>query len=46
MTYAAIFCIVLIPFFAFQETARILGSSALRDLFFRSGEKRFRLVEG
>jgi hypothetical protein len=46
MTYAAIFCVVLIPFFAFQETARILGSSALRDLFLRSGEKRFRLIEG
>jgi hypothetical protein len=46
LTYAAIFCVVLIPFFAFQETARILGSSALRDLFVRSGEKRFRLIEG
>jgi hypothetical protein len=45
LTYAAIFCVVLIPFFAFQETARILGSSALRDLFVRSGEKRFRLIE-
>jgi hypothetical protein len=46
LTYAAIFCVVLVPFFAFQETARILGSSALRDLFVRSGEKRFRLIEG
>jgi hypothetical protein len=46
VTYAAIFCVVLIPFFAFQETARILGSSALTDLLVRSGEKRFRLIEG
>jgi hypothetical protein len=45
LTYAAIFCVVLIPFFAFQETARILGSSALQDLFVRSGDKRFRLIE-
>lgn len=45
LTYAGIFCVVLIPFFAFQETARILGARALRDLFVRSGEKRFRLVE-
>lgn len=41
LTYAAIFSVVLIPFFAFQETARVLGSNALRDLFVRSGEKRF-----
>jgi hypothetical protein len=46
LTYAAIFCVVLIPFFAFQEAARILGSSELRDLFVRSGEKRFRLTQG
>jgi hypothetical protein len=45
LTYAAIFCVVLIPFFAFQETARILGSNALRDLFIRTGEKRFQLIE-
>jgi hypothetical protein len=45
LTYAAIFCVVRIPFFAFQETARILGSNALRDLLIRSGEKRFQLIE-
>jgi hypothetical protein len=45
VTYVAMFCVVLIPFFAFQETARILGAGALRDLFIRSGEKRFRLIE-
>ena len=46
LTTAAIFCVVLIPFFAFQETSRVLGGSALWDLFMRSGEKRFRLIEG
>jgi hypothetical protein len=45
LTAAAIFSVVLIPFFAFQETARILGSSELWNLFIRSGEKRFRLIE-
>jgi hypothetical protein len=44
LTYAAIFFVVLIPFFAFQEAARILGASALRDLFVRSGEKEFQLI--
>jgi hypothetical protein len=43
--YAAIFFVVLIPFYAFQETGRVLGGDALWDLFFRSGEKRFRLIE-
>jgi len=41
LTYAAIFFVVLIPFFAFQEAARILGASALRDLFVRSARKSF-----
>ena len=45
LTYAAIFFIALIPFFAFQEVARVLGSSALWKLFFRRGAERFRLVE-
>jgi hypothetical protein len=42
---AAIFFVTLIPFFAFQEAARILGNSALWNLFFHTGEKRFRLTE-
>jgi hypothetical protein len=45
LTYAGIFFIALIPFFAFQEASRILGSDALWGLYFRSGERRFRLVE-
>ena len=45
LTYAAIFFIALIPFFAFQEAARILGSDALWSLFFHAGHKRLRLVE-
>jgi hypothetical protein len=44
-TYAAIFFVALIPLFAFQEAARILGGGALWNLFFRAGEKRFRLIE-
>jgi hypothetical protein len=45
VTYAAIFFVALIPFFAFQEAARILGGGALRNLFFRGGGERFRLIE-
>jgi hypothetical protein len=45
VTYAAIFFVALIPFFAFQEAARILGGGALWNLFFRGGEHRFRLIE-
>ena len=45
LTYAAIFFVALIPFFAFQEAARVLGDGALWSLFFHSGEKRFRLIE-
>jgi hypothetical protein len=45
LTYAAIFFVALIPLFAFQEAARVLGSGALWNLFFRAGEKRFRLIE-
>jgi hypothetical protein len=33
LTYAAIFFVVLIPFFAFQEVADVVGRDALRDLF-------------
>ena len=45
VTYAAIFFVALIPFFAFHEVARVLGSGALWNLFFRGGEERFRLIE-
>lgn len=45
LTYAAIFFVALVPFFAFQEAGRVLGSSALWRLFSQPGEKRFRLVE-
>jgi hypothetical protein len=45
VTYAAIFFVVLILFFAFQEAARVLGSISLWDLFFRGGEERFRLIK-
>jgi len=42
---AAIFFVALIPFLAFQEAARALGSGALWNLFFHAGEVRFRLIE-
>jgi len=45
LTEVAIFFVALIPFFAFQEAARILGKGVLWNLFFHSGEKRFRLIE-
>jgi hypothetical protein len=45
VSYAAIFCVALVPFFAFREAARVLGGSALWNLFFRGGEGRFRLIE-
>jgi len=45
VTYAAIFFVMLIPFFAFQEAARVLGGGALWGLFVHSGKKRFRLIE-
>jgi hypothetical protein len=45
VTYAAIFFVALIPFFAFQEAARVLGGGALWNLFFRGGQERFRLIE-
>jgi hypothetical protein len=45
LTYAAIFFVVLIPFFAMQEVAEVLGADALWSLMFTSGRKRFRLVQ-
>jgi hypothetical protein len=45
VAYGAIFFVVLIPFYALQETGRVLGSAALWNLLFKTGEKRFRLVE-
>jgi len=45
VTTAAIFFVTLIPFFAFQEMARVLGSGALWNLFFHGGNKHFRLIE-
>jgi hypothetical protein len=45
LAHAGIFFVALIPFFAFQEAARILGNGALWNLFLHSGEKRFRLIE-
>jgi len=45
LTYAAIFFVSLIPFFAFQEAARVVGGDSLWSLFTRGGAKRFRLIE-
>jgi hypothetical protein len=45
LAYAAIFFVVLIPFYAFQETGRVLGSDALWNLFFKKSGKQFRLIE-
>ena len=39
LTETTIFFVALIPFFAFQEAARILGNGVLWSLFFHSGEK-------
>ena len=44
LTYAAIFFVVLIPFFAFQEVAEVVGVAPLRDLFFTRDRKTFKLV--
>jgi len=46
VTNAAIFFVALIPFLAFQETARVLGGGALWNLFFHGGNQRFQLIEG
>ncbi len=45
VTYAAIFFVALIPFFAMQEMADVLGADALWSLMFTSGRKSFRLVQ-
>jgi hypothetical protein len=45
MANAAIFFVVLIPFYAFHETARVLGGNALWNLFFRPRSVPIRLVE-
>jgi hypothetical protein len=45
VTYAAIFFVALIPFFAMQEMASALGADALWSLMFKSGPKSFRLVQ-
>ena len=45
LTYAGIFFVSLIPFFAFQEAARVLGGDALYGLFFRPRVNRIRVVE-
>lgn len=44
-TYAAIFFVALIPFFAFRTVAEVIGGDALWKLLFTSGEKTFRLVQ-
>jgi len=44
VTYAAIFFVALIPFFAFQEVAEVVGSNALWDLFFTRDRKTLKLV--
>ena len=45
LTYAAIFFVALIPFFAMQEIASVLGADALWSIIFTSGRKSFRLVQ-
>ena len=37
--------VVLIPFYAFQETGRVFGGDALLNLFFRPRLNGIRLVE-
>jgi hypothetical protein len=45
VTYAPIFFVALIPFFAFQEVTDVVGGDALWKLLFASGRKAFRLVQ-
>jgi hypothetical protein len=45
LTLAAIFFVVLIPFFGIREVARAVGGQALWDLFFTGRTQTFRLVE-
>jgi hypothetical protein len=44
ITYAAIFFVVLISFFAFQEVAGLVGAGALFDLFFTRDWKEVKFV--
>jgi hypothetical protein len=44
--YTGIIFVVLIPFYAFHEAARVLGANALWDLFFRSHADRIPLAAG
>ena len=44
-TYAAIFFVALIPFFAYRTVAEVIGADALWNLLFTGGQKRFRLVQ-
>jgi hypothetical protein len=44
ITYAGIFFVALIPFFAFQEVAEVVGVAPLRDLFFTRDRKTYKLV--
>jgi hypothetical protein len=44
VTYAGIFFVVLIPFFAFQEVAEVVGVAPLTDLFFTRDKETFKLV--
>ena len=44
LTYAAIFFVALIPFFAFQEVAEVVGGGALWDLFFTRDRKTLKLI--
>ncbi len=44
-TYAAIFVVALIPFFAISEVAEVVGVDALWNLMFTKGRKAFKLVQ-
>ena len=44
ITYAAIFFVVPIPFFAFQEVAGLVGAGALSDLFFSRDRKECKFI--
>jgi hypothetical protein len=44
LTYGAIFFVALIPFFAFQEVSRVLGSDLLWRLFFTPGTKPLKQI--
>ena len=45
VSYAAIFFVALIPFFAFQEGLASSVAAPSGNLFFRGGGERFRLIE-